>query len=294
MPARTAHEHLHGERRDEKADDDQSNHGVGCGNLEFPSEIRPCRSPRSPSPPITVSIVSHGQLELVRPLLDQLDRFSRAMSAKVVLTINIPEPDRAGGRALGLSGRAHRERAPMGFGANHNQAFARCDTPWFLVLNPDIRFDADVLAPLVAQAAPDSRPAGAAHPRARQAGAGAAPRDHHAAGDRLAQARRTMRARRCRPGFRACSCCFAARPIAQIGGFDERFFMYGEDFDICARLRLAGWKLQIAEKLQARHDARRASHRSKRHLYWHLTSLLKVWSSAAFWRYRQLALRYRS
>jgi GT2 family glycosyltransferase len=81
---------------------------------------------------------------------------------------------------------------------------------------------------------------------------------------------------------------FRSEAYRQIGGFDERFFMYGEDFDICARLRLAGWKLSIAEHLQARHDAQRASHSSKRHLYWHLTSLLKVWSSAAFWRYRRL------
>ena len=77
---------------------------------------------------------------------------------------------------------------------------------------------------------------------------------------------------------------FRSQAYARIGGFDERFFMYGEDFDICARLALAGWQLQIAEDQQARHDARRASHRSKRHLYWHLSSLLKVWSSSAFWR----------
>jgi GT2 family glycosyltransferase len=79
---------------------------------------------------------------------------------------------------------------------------------------------------------------------------------------------------------------FRSEAYREIGGFDERFFMYGEDFDICARTQLAGWKLQVAEDLLARHDAQRASRSSHRHLYWHVTSLLKVWSSAAFWRFR--------
>ena len=41
----------------------------------------------------------------------------------------------------------------------------------------------------------------------------------------------------------------------------------------------------VVSFLLARHEAQRASRTSRRHLYWHVTSLLKVWSSAAFWRY---------
>ena len=81
---------------------------------------------------------------------------------------------------------------------------------------------------------------------------------------------------------------FRSEAYAAIKGFDERFFMYGEDFDICARIQLAGWQLQVGEDLVARHDAQRASHAKAKHLYWHVTSLLKVWLSATFWRYRQL------
>src|ERR1700740_3267238 len=104
--------------------------------------------PMSPphSHPITVSIVSHGQLDLVLPLIEELDRFNRDIVAKVVLTINIPEPDLLTGRTWGFEIERIENAAPRGFGANHNQAFARCTTPWFLVLNPDIRFDSDVLA----------------------------------------------------------------------------------------------------------------------------------------------------
>jgi GT2 family glycosyltransferase len=35
------------------------------------------------------------------------------------------------------------------------------------------------------------------------------------------------------------------RAFEQIGGFDESFFMYGEDADLCARLRAAGWTVEL-------------------------------------------------
>ena len=243
--------------------------------------------PSSPHAPVTLSIVSHGQLALVRPLLEQLDRHSRDAIAKVVLTLNIPEADLLAGRQWGFAIERIENAAPLGFGANHNQAFARCDTPWFLVLNPDIRFDADVLAPMLAQAAPD---AGLMTPRILEPGR-PEPEPHRALLTPFEILGRK------KPGYQPPAVpawipglfmLFRSEAYRKIGGFDERFFMYGEDFDICARTRLAGWKLQVTEDLRARHDAQRASHRSKKYLYWHVTSLLKVWLSGAFWRYWRL------
>ena len=244
--------------------------------------------PSSPLPPqprlVTVSIVSHGQMDLIRPLLEQLDRFSSGMVDKVVLTINVPEADVLGNTTFRFPIERIENALPKGFGANHNQAFQRCSTPWFLVLNPDIRFDRDVLAPLIAEAAPDS---GLLTPRILEPGK-AEPEQHRAIITPL-----EILTRR-RPGYVRPSVpdwipglfmLFRAEAYAAVGGFDERFFMYGEDFDICARTRLAGWRLQVGEDLLALHDARRASHGSLGHLWWHLQSLLKVWCSRAFWRY---------
>ncbi|HEY2257060.1 MAG TPA: glycosyltransferase family 2 protein [Variovorax sp.] len=247
--------------------------------------------PQSPAS-ITVSIVSHGQLELVRPLIEELDRFSQALIAKVVLTINIPEPDALAGLQWGFPVERIDNAAPKGFGANHNQAFARCGTAWFLVLNPDIRFTADVLAPLVAQAAPDS---GLLTPRILEPGK-AAPEQHRAiiTPHEILVRRRPGYVRPVVPHWiPGLFMLFRSAAYREIGGFDERFFMYGEDFDICARTQLAGWKLQVAEDLLALHDARRASRTSHRHLYWHVTSLLKVWASRSFWQFRS-ALRKRA
>jgi GT2 family glycosyltransferase len=246
----------------------------------------PASSPSLPFAPITISIVSHGQLALVLPLLEQLDRHSRAVTAKVVLTLNIPEPDLLTGRTWGFEVERIENASPKGFGANHNQAFERCGTPWFLVLNPDIRFDSDVLTPLLAQAAAD---AGLLTPRILEPGK-AEPEPHRALLTPLEIVGRK------KPGYLrprvpawipGLFMLFRSEAYRQVGGFDERFFMYGEDFDICARTGLAGWRLQVGEDLVARHDAQRESHRSRKYLYWHVTSLLKVWLSGSFWRYRR-------
>ncbi len=244
-------------------------------------------TPPSSRPPITISIVSHGQLALVLPLLEQLDRHSRAVIDKVLLTLNIPEADVLAGRSWGFRVERIENASPKGFGANHNQAFERCGTEWFLVLNPDIRFDNDVLSPLLAQAATD---AGLLTPRILEPGK-TEPEPHRALLTPLEIVGRK------KPGYvrptvpawiPGLFMLFRSKAYRQVGGFDEKFFMYGEDFDICARTRLAGWKLQVGENLLARHDAQRESHRSRKYLYWHVTSLLKVWLSASFWRYLRL------
>ncbi len=41
--------------------------------------------------------------------------------------------------------------------------------------------------------------------------------------------------------------------LALIGDFDDRFFLYWEDADLCFRLRAAGWRLAIAENSHVRH-----------------------------------------
>ena len=244
-------------------------------------------TPPSSRHPITISIVSHGQLALVLPLLEQLDTHSRAVIDKVLLTLNIPEADVLAGRSWGFEVERIENASPKGFGANHNQAFERCDTEWFLVLNPDIRFDNDVLSPLLAQASAD---AGLLTPRILEPGK-TEPEPHRALLTPLEIVGRK------KPGYvrpavpawiPGLFMLFRSKAYRQVGGFDEKFFMYGEDFDICARTRLAGWKLQVGENLLARHDAQRESHRSRKYLYWHVTSLLKVWLSGSFWRYLRL------
>jgi len=63
---------------------------------------------------------------------------------------------------------------------------------------------------------------------------------------------------------------------AQIGGFDEDFFLFTEDTDICIRANDAGWKIMFHPCVQARHylstSVRKAKLISTRH--YHLSPLI--------------------
>lgn len=243
---------------------------------------------------VTVSIVSHGQLALIKPLLEQLNTYSVDFIDRVVLTTNIPEDDVLAGLSWQFTlDRLHNE-SPLGFGANHNRAFAHCRSQWFLVLNPDIRLERDVLQPLMVAA--DSA-AGVLAPRVVEPGV-LGPEPYR----RLVTpwevcARRWLnplppKEPQWVPGM---FMLFRAQTYHAIGGFDaQRYFMYGEDVDLCARLRLAGWRIQVEEGQCVEHHAQRASHRNWRYLRWHVTSLLKLWASRPFWRYRRLLKREES
>ena len=240
-------------------------------------------------PPVTVSIVSHGQWPLVKPLLEQLDRWCGGAVAKVVLTVNTPESI-----ALNESWCFELERIvntqPKGFGANHNAAFAHCRTPWFLILNPDIRLEGDVLSELLLRASAD---AGLVSPRIHEPGSAAAePYRELLTPLELIRRRKAGHRPPAAPAWVAGMFMLVRREaFAQVRGFDERYFMYCEDFDLCARLRLAGWTLQAEPSVSVLHLAQRASQAALRPLLWHLASFVKVWTSAAFWRYRELLKR---
>lgn len=243
-----------------------------------------------PDPQVTVSIVSHGQWALAKPLIDQLDHWCAATVHKVILTVNIPEEVQ-----FDPNWRIHvelvRNERPRGFGANHNQAFLECRTPWFLVLNPDIRLSSDVVGQLVEAAQPH---AALLAPRIYEPGK-EQPEPFRAVLSPLELLGRRFPwyTEPVRPDWVAGMFMLLRREaFEQVGGFDSRFFMYCEDFDLCARLRLAKWQLQISEA-RVLHIAQRASQSSFRPLFWHLRSLAKVWTSSAFWFYAALLFRER-
>jgi N-acetylglucosaminyl-diphospho-decaprenol L-rhamnosyltransferase len=233
-------------------------------------------------PAVTLSIVSHGQGDLVDPLLDDLERLDDR-SFRVVVTLNIPEDESFLKRERQLRITVLRNAARMGYGANHNAAFTQCSTRCFAVLNPDLRLPTSPMAALVASL--DDTGAGVCAPRVVSPEG----RDEDSVRrfptlGRLA--RRVVLGQR-RPDYSPDAgrqpvdwaagmfLVFDSAAFRAIGGFDERYFMYMEDADICRRLGHAGRATVWQPAATVVHNARRSSHRTLRHTTWHLASALR-------------------
>lgn len=230
---------------------------------------------------VTLSVVSHGQGEMVAALLRDLERC--AAVHQVLLTQNIPEPEIDCPETLRSRLIVIRNDCPKGFAANHNQAFRQCNTPFFAVVNPDIRLGQDPFPMLIdtllesrcALAAPAVRnPAGAMEDSARH---------FPTPFGLLAKLLHLGDGRYHINGYAPASVDWVAGmfmllradAFRELGGFDEGFFLYYEDVDFCIRLRKAGWNILIHPGVFVTHAAQRASRRQLRYLVWHLSSMAR-------------------
>ena len=240
-------------------------------------------------PTVTVSVVSHGHGEQVMQLLCKLQALCPVHVGHVVLTINVPEPTlqaQVQARQWAFELTLLQNPQPKGFGANHNAAFRHSRRDYFCVLNPDIDFDVDPFADLILRLtdplAGCSFPvqvdaAGCLQDHARSVPSPVALLQRY---NPLGVARQ-VRGLSTPDWVNGAFMLFRAGVYKCLGGFDERYFMYCEDVDICLRLQLAGYGLSRSS-MQVTHAAHRSSRVNVRHLAWHVVSLLRLWTSEPY------------
>lgn len=252
-------------------------------------------------PEVTISIVSHGQMYLVLPLLQDLNAIHHTTPLHVVLTLNVPEALPCEPEDFAFSMQVVRNPQPLGFGANHNRAFPQVQGDFFCVLNPDIRIAHNPFPDLIKACAAPSIGL-------------VAPAIHSPSGQLEDSARkfptpwriahRVLTRRRSRdyaapttalhPDWVAGMFLLLRTTVyRQLGGFDERYFLYCEDVDLCARARLAGLDVVQLALPGVVHNAQRASHRNPQYRRWHLGSMLRFFASGAFLRWQWLRLTRR-
>ena len=237
------------------------------------------------APAITLSIVSHGQNGLVNEFLRDIGRHCDYLAA-LLLTQNIPDSVALAVSSLGIPHEVLVNERPQGFGANHNAAFSRCRTPFFCIANPDIRLGSDPFPALLATLADGG--VGAVGPLVRDPAGLVQDSARHfpTAGALL----RKLLGHRPGPDYpvergpvvvdwiAGMFMLFPSATYRAMGGFDESYFLYYEDVDLCHRLRRVGKSIVYNPAAEVVHDARRASRRNARHALRHLASATRYFS----------------
>ena len=219
---------------------------------------------------------------MVQDLLNDLARFSAATVSRVVLTLNQPEAEpQAPAAGWPFVLQIVRNARPLGFGANHNRALSGATEPFVCVLNPDVRWGGcDPLEPMVQGAARTG--VGCSYPGQVDESGNWQDSERALPTPMALLRRRILGCQEARVDWVNAACLVLPLPVwQQLGGFDEAYFMYCEDVDLCLRLRLAGLAL-VRAPAQVVHAGQRASHRRWVHLRWHVKSLLRLWRSPVY------------
>ncbi len=243
-----------------------------------------------PARRVTLSVVSHGHGSLLLDLLQGLNSLPQLEWVRLSLqTLNVIGEELDPSQFRNLHLKILRNSEPRGFAENHNRAFGYCATPWFGVLNPDLRVPEDVFTKLLSGVGEDERIA-LLVPKVINS-RGVVEDSVRANLTPWALLNRRLRNRKLEsiPGhkFRWYAGMFLlirSSAYAAIGGFDERFFLYCEDYDLCARLHLKSYKLIQDPSISVVHDPQRHSRTRGRYSWWHLKSIARVWTSRYLWR----------
>ena len=247
---------------------------------------------------LTISVVSHNQNHLVRQLLDDIHGHL-TLPFEVILTSNIKESFSLELKEWGFPISQVINENPKGFSENHNAAFDLAKGNFFCVLNPDIRLTKDPFPSLLACL--KSTQAGVVGPiivgpdGTREDSARQFPTPFRILCKAFGGCKGSDYTLQNEPIFPdwvgGMFMLFPRNIFQQLGGFNQRFFLYYEDVDLCARLRLQGYSVAICPDAQVVHHARRSSHRNFKYLKWHLTSMMRFFCSLPFLKICWLRLK---
>jgi N-acetylglucosaminyl-diphospho-decaprenol L-rhamnosyltransferase len=173
----------------------------------------------------------------------------------------------------------------LGYGAGANLGARDCTGDVLIVANPDIQISPDGLHALAAVVGQDG--IGLAAPRFVDAAGAFLPSSHYRDPGLLTtlwvySSLFGPISSRLRPGWNptlrrraehesdhdtkhvlGALMAIDATAFRSIGGFDERFFLYREETDLCRRIREAGWRVRYVASVTATHDGD-ASSRDRR------------------------------
>jgi GT2 family glycosyltransferase len=240
-------------------------------------------------PNISISIVSHNHGSIISKLLSDL-QIHCSKEIEVILTINTKEKLTFTKSDFNFPMCFIQNKEKKGFGTNHNQAFNHARGKFFCVLNPDVRLNANPFPALINCF--EDKTVGVVAPLIKDEN-GEIAENARKFPTPLILYRKLLHLKKNYDysiGFDIFSpdwvggmfMLFPYKVFKEIGGFDEKYFLYYEDVDLCARLKSCGYKIIHYPFVTAIHKAQYDSHRNIRYLTWHIFSIIKFFSSRAY------------
>jgi N-acetylglucosaminyl-diphospho-decaprenol L-rhamnosyltransferase len=185
-----------------------------------------------------------------------------------------------------------RNRENRGFAAAANQGIRATDSEFVLLINPDAELIVGTLERFLKVARDHPRagaigalvrdPDGAVYPSARRIPSFAQGSVHTLVGfvrpnNRFTQAYKMLdwdrRSERRVDWVSGSSMLLRRQGLNEVGLFDEAYFMYAEDMDLCTRLNEAGWETWFSPELEIEHVGGTATAGSKRMTLEHSKSI---------------------
>ncbi len=237
----------------------------------------------NPKNQVTVSIVSHGHCKMLSNLLKEMSDLESSIS-EVIITHNIPSDFIIDANSYSFHTRVIHNEFPLGFGANHNQAFKCCATEYFCVLNPDVQFIEDPFAELIS-CLKDNK-AGIAAPMVLSTD-GIIEDSFRKFPSPLLILKKALTGEKGVYKTSTDSPFFYPDWVAgmfmllnsstykSLGGFDEGYFLYYEDIDFCLRSWRAKMSIVVSKNVSIIHNAQRDSHSNSRFFFLHLKSMFR-------------------
>jgi hypothetical protein len=236
---------------------------------------------------LSIIIVNWNGGDLLRRTVESVVAAPPSVEHEVVVVDNASSDDslarlRSGAAAAALGGRLRvfENEENLGFGRANNQAFARTHAPLVLLLNPDTEVTEGSIDRLVQTVRSGGR-VGAAGPKLLNADGSVQVsvwRNSPAAWEALLTGLSLHRllprrlrgelllaehfdySRRRAVGMLSGAAMLVRREVIdEVGGFDERFHMYGEDNEWCLRITRAGWRLVFEPEAVVMHHGAASS-----------------------------------
>jgi N-acetylglucosaminyl-diphospho-decaprenol L-rhamnosyltransferase len=226
-----------------------------------------------PAPDLSVVVVNYNAGPYLARCLDSVAASSGGISIEVVVVDNGSRDGSPKTVEDHPDIRLIENRANLGFAAGANVGIRATQAPYVLLLNPDAEIVSGTLASLV-KVAEDRPGAGAVGPLVRnpdrtiQPSARRVPETlealMHGFLGPVAPGNRWTRAytmagwdrtsEREVEWISGSAMLLSRRALHDVGVFDEGYFMYVEDVDLCTRLRRSGWSVLFSPELEVIHE----------------------------------------